>query len=223
MMHRLYVEERRTLGQVAAALGASDRRVRAAIVAAGIPLRPARRRADRRVTLPTLTAEQLTDLYVRQRLTAREIDARFGGTDNWVRIAAWPGPRHPAAHRRLPARPAARRRRRHPHRPLRHPPARRPSDSRPARSADLAGDRPAAPTRGHPPARAPAAPRPAAGTARRGAAALPAHACRSLAVRTTPARGTTKTTTSSSSPSVARIGNAALSSTSGELLTRSSI
>jgi hypothetical protein len=50
-----------------------------------------------------------------------------------------------------------------------------------------------------------------------------AHACRSLAVRTTPARGTTKTTTSSSSPSVARIGNAALSSTSGELLTRSSI
>src|SRR5659263_175439 len=36
------------------------------------------------------------------------------------------------------------------------------------------------------------------------------HACRSLAVRTTPARGTTKTTTSSSSPSVARIGNAAL-------------
>jgi hypothetical protein len=87
MLHRLYVEERRTLGQVAAALGASDRRVRAAIVAAGIPLRPARRRADRRVTLPTLTAEQLTDLYVRQRLTAREIAARFGGTDNWVRTA----------------------------------------------------------------------------------------------------------------------------------------
>jgi DNA-binding CsgD family transcriptional regulator len=86
VLHRLYVEERRTLGQVAAALGASDRRVRAAIVAADIPLRSARRSANR-PPLPTLTAEQLTELYVRQRLTTREIAARYGGSDNWVRTA----------------------------------------------------------------------------------------------------------------------------------------
>src|SRR5450759_5110892 len=86
VLRRFYVDERRTLGQVAAALGASDRRVRAAIVAAGIPLRPARRRADR-AALPTLTAEQLGDLYLRQRLTTREIAARYGGSDNWVRTA----------------------------------------------------------------------------------------------------------------------------------------
>jgi hypothetical protein len=86
VLRRLYVEERRTLAQVAAALGASDRRVRAAIVAAGIPLRPARRRADR-PALPTLTAEQLTDLHVAQRLTTEEIAARYGGSDTWVRTA----------------------------------------------------------------------------------------------------------------------------------------
>jgi DNA-binding CsgD family transcriptional regulator len=86
VLRRLYVEERRTLGQVAAALGASDRRVRAAMVAAGIPLRPARRRADL-AALPTLSRAQLTELYLRQRLTTGEIAARYGGSENWVRTA----------------------------------------------------------------------------------------------------------------------------------------
>jgi DNA-binding CsgD family transcriptional regulator len=86
VLRRLYVEDRRTVGQVAAALGASDRRVRAALVAAGIPLRPARRRADL-AALPTLSRAQLTELYLRQRLTTSEIAARYGGSENWVRTA----------------------------------------------------------------------------------------------------------------------------------------
>jgi transposase/transposase-like protein len=86
VLRRLYVEERRPLGQVATVLGASERRVRAAIIAAGIPLRPARRRADL-AALPTLSRAQLTKLYLRQRLTTSEIAARYGGSDNWVRTA----------------------------------------------------------------------------------------------------------------------------------------
>jgi hypothetical protein len=102
-LRRLYVDEYRTLPQVAAHLGVSGPRVRAAMVAAGIPLRPARRRADR-PPLPPLTAEQLTDLYVHQGLTAREIAAMFGGSANWVLAALETRgiPRRPGGSRTLP-------------------------------------------------------------------------------------------------------------------------
>jgi hypothetical protein len=55
VLRRLYVKEHRTLTQVAAQLCVSGPRVRSALLAAGIPLRPARRRADR-PPLPPLTA-----------------------------------------------------------------------------------------------------------------------------------------------------------------------
>ena len=103
VLRRLYVEEHRTLTQVAAQLGASGPRVRAALVAAGIPLRPARRRADR-PPLPTLTTEQLSELYVDQGLTARQIAARFGGSANWVLTALDTRgiPRRPGGSRTVP-------------------------------------------------------------------------------------------------------------------------
>jgi len=85
-LRRLYVDQHRTLAQVATATRASARRVKAALADAGIPLRPARSRADR-PPLPTLSADQLTDVYIRQGLTVTEIAAQLGGSTTWVLTA----------------------------------------------------------------------------------------------------------------------------------------
>ena len=103
LVRRLYVDQRRTLMQIARQLCCSDTRMRAALLDAGVELRPPRRRRDR-PAWPPLSEAELRELYLERGLTAAQIAARFGGSSTWV-LAALDRhgiPRRPGGSRPVP-------------------------------------------------------------------------------------------------------------------------
>jgi len=83
-LSRLYVEQGRTIGEVAGALGLCRARVEVALAVAGIPARrrterqPSGRRAD-------VTDEMLRELYSRPEVTVRVLVERFGVSQDYLR------------------------------------------------------------------------------------------------------------------------------------------
>ncbi len=83
-LSRLYVEQGRTIWEVAAALGLCRARVEVALAVAGIPARrrterqPSGRRAD-------VTDEMLRELYSRPEVTVRVLVERFGVSEDYLR------------------------------------------------------------------------------------------------------------------------------------------
>ncbi|MGI8680783.1 MAG: hypothetical protein ACR2JO_01345 [Mycobacteriales bacterium] len=102
-LRKLYVDEQRTLSQVARLLGCSDDRARAGLLAAGVELRPPRQPRGR-PPLPALHKEQLRELYVGRGLSAAEIAAQVGGGTTRVTAALnrYGIPLRPASRRRVP-------------------------------------------------------------------------------------------------------------------------
>ena len=76
VLHRLYVEEHRTLAQIGAAYNAAAPTVRAALVAAGIEVRTRTSRASR----TDLDPELLRELYLQRQWTAGQIAAHVNTT-----------------------------------------------------------------------------------------------------------------------------------------------
>ena len=76
VLHRLYVQERRTLAQIGAAYNAAAPTVRAALVAAGIEVRGRPSRASRTDLNPDL----LRELYLERQWTAGQIAAHLNTT-----------------------------------------------------------------------------------------------------------------------------------------------
>ena len=103
MLRKLYVDEQRTLSQVARHLGCSDDRARAGLLAAGVALRPPRHPRGRPPP-PALHKEQLRELYVGRGLSAAEIAAQVGGGTSRVTAALnrYGIPLRPASRRRVP-------------------------------------------------------------------------------------------------------------------------
>jgi len=83
-LSRLYVEQGRTIGEVAGALGLCRARVEVALAVAGIPARrrterqPSGRRAD-------VTEEMLRELYSRPDVPVRALVERFGVSQDYLR------------------------------------------------------------------------------------------------------------------------------------------
>jgi len=83
-LSRLYVEQGRTLREVAAMLGLPRARVEVALAVAG---KPARRRTERQPSgrRPDVTDEMLRELYSRPEVTVRVLVERFGVSEDYLR------------------------------------------------------------------------------------------------------------------------------------------
>jgi hypothetical protein len=87
VLRELYIGQELSIARVAARLGSTPSRVATALRSAGVPRRSPWDRPN--AAGPAISAGQLTDLYVNQGLTARQVAAELGCPLSAVRCRRW--------------------------------------------------------------------------------------------------------------------------------------